>query len=240
MNESAESIESFAFVADALKAIRAGIAEAAEAASRAPSEIRLIAVSKTKPAAAVRAALIAGQTVFGENRVQELQAKQEELPEAEWHLIGPLQTNKVKFVVPFVHTLHTLDSVKLMKEIEKRAARVERTITCLIQVNISDEDQKFGTDETGAAELLRALPDYPHIRVEGLMGIAENTRDEAVVRGQFARLREARDRLAKTFDNGESVNLRRLSMGMTHDYPLAIAEGATDVRVGSAIFGARG
>lgn len=234
-----QNAETFAFVAENLASVRAGIAEAAKSAGRDPSEIRLIAVSKTKPAAAVRAALAAGQTAFGENRVQELQAKQEELPGAEWHLVGPLQTNKVKFVAPFAHTIHTLDSVRLMKEIEKRAARIERTITCLIQVNISDEDQKFGVGQDGAAELLRALPDFPHIRVEGLMGIAENTRDEAVVRGQFARLRETRDRLAQTYDNGESVRLRRLSMGMTHDYPLAVAEGATDIRVGSAIFGAR-
>lgn len=227
-------------VADNLKQLQDEIAALAQAAGRDPAEITLVAVSKTHPATAIQEALATGHTHFGENRVQELQDKQPALPESiQWHLIGHLQTNKVKYLAPYVHLIHSVDSEKLLKEIDKRAAQNERTLGVLIQVNISEEDQKSGAEMSDVPALLVAAGQYPNVAVKGLMGMAQFTEDEAVIRRQFRSLRTLRDELL-----GQSlpanVSLKELSMGMSGDYAIAIEEGATILRIGSAIFGARG
>lgn len=224
-------------IAQNLKNIRAQIDIAAIAAGRDPAAVHLIAVSKTKPLAAVQEAFAAGQVLFGENKVQEMADKQPGLPQAQWHLIGHLQTNKVKYIAPFVAMIHSLDSVKLLHEIEKQGAKAGRVVPCLIQVNISDEDQKSGTDAAGAADILQMARDCGHVRIEGLMGIAELTDDTARIQHQFRNLRLLRDELRRY--EGPNTVLNELSMGMSADFALAIAEGATLVRVGSAIFGER-
>jgi PLP dependent protein len=218
--------------------IQERIAEAARRAQRAPEEITLIAVSKTKPMELIEAAYEAGQLDFGENKVQEMDEKHPQLPQAHWHLIGNLQRNKVKYLAPYVHLIHSLDSEKLMKEIDKRAAQAERVIDCLIQINISDEDQKGGADEAMARAMIDRLNDYPHVAIKGVMGLAEFTGDEAVIRGQFRRLRGAAEQLAKL--SHPRLSMQEISMGMSGDFEIAIEEGSTMVRVGSAIFGARG
>jgi len=221
-----------------LKLVQEEIRKTAEAAGKSAADVTLIAVSKTHPIVAVQSVFKIGQLHFGENRVQEMAEKQPLLPEAHWHQIGPLQTNKVKYIAPFVHLIHTLDSVKLLQEIEKQAAKCDRNISCLIQVNISDEGQKNGTTPEGAEEIVKAVSSTPHVRIEGLMGIAELTNDKAKIRGQFRSLRLLRDKLSVY--NGAQIHMHHLSMGMSADLAEAIAEGATLVRVGSAIFGARG
>jgi pyridoxal phosphate enzyme (YggS family) len=224
-------------VAQNLASIQVQIAAAARAAGRDPATVRLIAVSKTKPLAAVQEAFAAGQQLFGENKVQEMVEKQPGLPQAQWHLIGHLQTNKVKYIAPFVAMIHSLDSIKLLAEIEKQGAKAGRVVPCLIQVNISDEDQKSGTDAAGATQILQEAAQCAHVRIAGLMGIAELTDDQAKIQGQFRTLRLLRDELRRY--EGPNILLNELSMGMTADFALAIAEGATLVRVGSAIFGTR-
>jgi pyridoxal phosphate enzyme (YggS family) len=224
-------------IADRLKAVQEQVVRTAESAGRNPSEIELIAVTKTRGVETIQAAIAAGQKNLGENRVQEMAAKQPELPEATWHLIGPLQRNKVKYIAEFVAMVHTLDSVKLLKEIDKQAAKVDRVIPCLIQVNISGEEQKSGTDTAGLEAILEALPDYPHVQVQGLMGIAELTEERSRIQEQFAQLRQLYESYKQ--QTVEGWYPRHLSMGMSGDYDLAIAEGATLIRVGSAIFGPR-
>lgn len=227
-------------VAENLARIKDQIAEAAKKAGRAPEEVRLVAVSKTKPVEMIREAFEAGQRIFGENRVQELKAKYEEFPEPEWHLVGNLQRNKVKYIVEWVDLIHSLDSERLMRELNKRAKNAgRRYVDCLLQVNISQEEQKHGTGTREVVQLLDALPNYPNVRVQGLMGIAEFTQDQDVVRWQFSWLRETLFKLQEQFGTTEQLELKELSMGMSGDFPLAIEEGATLVRVGSSIFGAR-
>jgi len=224
-------------IATNLQAIWARIATAAHKAGRKPEDITLIAVSKTKPMSLIQSAFEAGQLDFGENKVQEMTDKQPDLPRAHWHAIGNLQRNKVKYLAPYVHLIHSLDSEKLMKEIDKRAAQAERVIPCLIQLNISAEAQKGGTEENLARELIEKLDDYPHVAIHGLMGIGELTDDEGVVRRQFTRLREAGEQLVDL--SHDRFEMKELSMGMSGDFEIAIEEGSTMVRVGSAIFGAR-
>ncbi|MEY3443469.1 MAG: YggS family pyridoxal phosphate enzyme [Bacteroidota bacterium] len=224
-------------IADNLRAVRARIFEAAKAADRDPSSVRLIAVSKTYPMAAVREAIAAGQVDFGENRVQELVEKHAAIPDAQWHLIGTLQRNKVRQIAGFVHLIHSVDSEKLLEEINRQAELHSRVIDCLLQINISNEEQKSGMDESEANELLSRIDQFPHVRILGLMGMAEFTDDMTVVGGQFQRLADARTRLSAY--NGVRVDLRELSMGMSGDFEVAIAHGATMVRVGSSIFGHR-
>lgn len=227
-------------VADNLTQFQNEIARLARAAGRAPAEITLVAVSKTHPATAIQEALATGHTHFGENRVQELQDKQPALPESiHWHLIGHLQTNKVKYIAPYVHLIHSVDSEKLLKEIDKRAAQNDRVIGVLIQVNISEEDQKSGVEKDDVPALLHAAAAYPHVAVKGVMGMAQFTDDNSVIRNQFRTLRTLRDQL-KRQSLPENVSLDELSMGMSGDYAIAIEEGATILRIGSAIFGARG
>lgn len=205
---------------------------------RGADQVQLIAVSKTFSAEAVRAAYAAGQRHFGENRVQELTAKADalaDLPDLCWHLIGPLQSNKAKYLAGRIYRLHSLDSIKLLEELNRQAHKADAFFDCLIQLNISDEAQKSGSDEAGAEAILRALPQNKSVRVHGLMGLAAYVEEEAVVAGQFARLAQA----AHTLSQRTGHPLPELSMGMSGDYRLAIAQGATWVRIGSAIFGAR-
>ncbi len=213
------------------------ISQAAQAAGRSPEQVRLIAVSKTKPLELIREAFEAGQRDFGENKVQELREKHPALPEARWHMIGSLQRNKVKYIAPFIHLIHSVDSERLLAEIDKEAAKNGRVIDCLLQLNISEEDNKSGLDEVSGADLLRRIDQYPHVRIKGLMGMAAFTEEEALIRAQFARLRRASEAFS-TIDHAR-VQMEELSMGMSGDFEIAIAEGATMVRIGSAVFGTR-
>ena len=206
-----------------------------------PSQVRLIAVSKTKPVSDLREAYDAGQRTFGENYVQELTEKQPLLPaDIEWHFIGHLQSNKVKYIAPFVQWIHGVDSLKLLKEISKQAVKNNRTIQCLLQVHIAKEESKFGfsADEL-RAELQTFDPsDYPGIAVAGLMGMASFTSDEALIRSEFKTLKQVFDELASgPFNNLPSF--KELSMGMSSDWKIAVEEGSTLIRVGSSIFGSR-
>ena len=200
----------------------------------------LIAVTKTKPVSLLMEAYEAGCRRFGENKVQEMVDKQPQLPDAiEWHLIGHLQTNKVKYIAPFVNLIQSVDSLRLLQEIDKQAARHERVIDCLLQIHIAQEETKFGLDAAEAQATLEApeLESLTHIRVIGLMGLATNTDDEAQVRQEFQSLKQLFDQLSHI--QRPNVAFRELSMGMSGDYLIAVEEGSTMVRVGSAIFGAR-
>jgi pyridoxal phosphate enzyme (YggS family) len=200
--------------------------------------VTLVAVSKTKPANVVLQAYEAGQRIFGENKVQELCDKYEQLPkDIEWHLIGHLQTNKVKYVAPFVALIHAVDSMKLLKEINKEAAKNNRVQECLLQVFIATEETKFGLDFSEAEFLLasKELTDMPNIRIRGLMGMATFTDDEEQVRREFRSLKIFFDKMKTT----ASQDFNILSMGMSGDYKIAIEEGSSMIRVGSSIFGER-
>lgn len=203
-----------------------------------PAGVTLVAVSKTHPVEAIREAYDAGHRIFGESRPQELCAKHEVLPEnIEWHMIGHLQTNKVRMIAPFVALIHSVDSARLAETIEREAARCGRVIDILLELHVADEASKTGWAWDELAAWLAADPfaSMPHVRVRGLMGIATHTDDERIVRRDFETLRrrfeELRPRLGEAFDT--------LSMGMSDDYPVAVACGATMVRVGSLLFGAR-
>lgn len=224
-------------ISEQLAELKEEIAAAAKAAGRAPAAVRLIAVSKTKPIDLIEEAVAAGQRDFGENRVQELVTKQAALPDLQWHMIGSLQRNKVKYIAPFVHLIHSIDSERLLREVDKQGEKHNRRIDCLLQINISDEPQKGGFEEAEASSLLQRIAEFPHVRILGLMGMAEFTADMDVVRVQFARLRRCSE--AFRAYEGAQVLMQELSMGMSGDFPVAIAEGATMVRVGSRIFGYR-
>ncbi|GAB2947584.1 YggS family pyridoxal phosphate-dependent enzyme [Hymenobacter coalescens] len=205
------------------------------------SGCRLVAVSKTHPVELIQEAYDAGQRLFGENRVQELTAKQPALPaDIEWHLIGHLQTNKVKYIAPFVHTVQSIDSLKLLLELERQAARHDRMIHGLLQFHIADEETKFGLSLPEAEALLQdeAAGQLRHVRLAGVMGIATNTNDEAQLRREFSTLRGYFAHLKATYFSQDEA-FREISMGMSGDYRLAIDEGSTLIRVGSAIFGHR-
>lgn len=203
-----------------------------------PAGVELVAVSKTYPAEKILEAYRAGQRIFGENRPQEMVRKYEELPkEIEWHLIGHLQTNKVKTVVPFVGMIHSVDSARLAEAIQKAAAAIGRTIDILLEIHVADEQTKSGWEPQELAEYVRsgAFGQMPNLRVRGIMGVATNTDDENVVRRDFEALRRCKEELAPCF----GAEFDTLSMGMSHDYPIAVACGATMVRIGTAIFGER-
>ncbi|MFZ6001539.1 MAG: YggS family pyridoxal phosphate-dependent enzyme [Bacteroidota bacterium] len=205
------------------------------------SNCRLIAVSKTQPNEKILEAYEAGQRIFGENKVQELVAKYEALPrDIEWHLIGHLQTNKVKFVAPFVSLIHSVDSKKLLDEIDKQAKKINRVVPCLLQIHIAQEETKFGFDRAELMDLLHSgtFGQYTHVRILGLMGMASLTNNQAQVRAEFNGLKQLFDELKK-MPLPAFVDLRELSMGMSGDYPIAVQEGSTLVRVGTAIFGER-
>ncbi|MET7257746.1 YggS family pyridoxal phosphate-dependent enzyme [Dyadobacter fermentans] len=203
-------------------------------------ETRLVAVTKTKPTNLLTEAYEAGARLFGENKVQEMVAKYEELPkDIEWHMIGHLQTNKVKYMAPFVSLVHSVDSFKLLKEINKEAKKNDRVIDCILQIYIAKEETKFGLSEEEALEIITSaeLAALTNVRIVGLMGMASNTDDPDVVRAEFRGLKNTFESF-KTYENGQ-VMMRELSMGMSGDYLIAQEEGSTLVRVGSAIFGSR-
>jgi len=206
-----------------------------EILSKIPKNVQLVAVSKTYPNKDVLEAFDVNQLHFGENKVQELQLKYDELPKTlKWHFIGHLQSNKVKYLIDFIHLIHGVDKPKLLKEINKRAANIERKVDVLLQVHIADEETKFGFSEEEAKELLDndLSKNYPWVNIKGLMGMATNTGNEAKVASEFKSLRTI-------FEQYKSEDFNTLSMGMTNDYKIAINEGTTMIRVGSGIFGAR-
>ena len=203
-----------------------------------PEGVTLVAVSKTHPMEAIEEAYAAGQRIFGESRPQELKAKAEALPrDIEWHMIGHLQTNKVRMLMPYVSLIHSVDSERLVREIEKEAARVDRVVDILLEVHVAREESKTGWsgEELESCLATDSWRELRHVRVRGVMGIATNTEDEMVVKGDFEALKGWFDRLKPLF--GERFDT--LSMGMSDDYPIAVACGSTMVRVGSKIFGAR-
>ena len=203
-----------------------------------PEGIRLLAVSKFHPVEALREAYDAGQRAFGESRPQELNLNAEVMPrDIEWHMIGHLQTNKVKYIVPFVTLIESLDSERLAQEINRQAERCGRVIDCLLEIHITDEESKSGWayDELMSFVSGGGFQAYPNIRVRGVMGMATFTDDEAVVRRDFKRLAECKAELSEYF--GEEFDT--LSMGMSDDYRIALEYGTTEVRIGSTIFGAR-
>jgi PLP dependent protein len=205
----------------------------------APRHVTLVAVSKTQPPERVLDLYAQGQRIFGENRPQELAAKRAALPpDIEWHLIGHLQTNKVRLVAPFVGMIHSVDSLRLLEEIEHQAARSGRTLDCLLQFHIAREDTKFGLDEAEAQALLEseAYAAMRHARLCGVMGMASFSEDEALVRTEFRSLREIFGRLKSRYF-AEQQHFQHLSMGMSGDWRIAVEEGSTMVRVGSALFG---
>ncbi|MBW6483767.1 MAG: YggS family pyridoxal phosphate-dependent enzyme [Vicingaceae bacterium] len=209
-----------------------------------PKHVTLVAVSKTKPNTAILEAYQAGQRVFGENKVQELTEKYESLPkDIEWHMIGHLQSNKVKYIAPFVSLIHGVDSFNLLKEINKRATQNERVINCLLQIHIAEEATKFGFDEKEVIELLQseAFQDLKNIKIVGLMGMATFTDNENQIRKEFRSLKQLFDKLQTLSTQGTLSTFQHttLSMGMSGDYQIAIEEGSTMIRVGSSIFGER-
>ena len=198
-----------------------------------PKEVTLVAVSKTRQNSAIIEAYQLGQRIFGENKVQELVQKFEELPkDINWHMIGHLQTNKVKYLAPFVSLIHGVDSVKLLKEINKRAKQNNRVIDCLLQVHIATESTKFGFDIPKVNEAIDSANEYQNIRIVGLMGMATFTDNKQQVIQEFSSLKTV-------FDTVKNEHITTLSMGMSGDYQLAIEQGSNMVRVGSAIFGHR-
>jgi len=218
--------------------LRSRIAAAAVAAGRDPADVRLVAVSKTKPASMVEEAFRAGQTVFGENYVQELAAKAREVTSpVEWHFIGHLQSNKVRQIAGIVSMIHSVDRLSLAEEIDRQWGRLERTCDVLVQVNVSGEKSKSGTTTDEAVGLVRAVAALPHLRVRGLMTMPPFFDDPEAARPCFRELR----RLALQIDECAipGVSMEELSMGMSGDFAAAVAEGATLVRIGSAIFGGR-
>lgn len=203
--------------------------------------INLVAVSKTKPVDAIKKVYDLGQRIFGENRARELQQKADQLPEdIQWHMIGHLQRNKVKYIAPFVHLIHSVDKAKLLKEINKRAKQNDRIIQCLLQVHIAEEDSKYGFNEQEIIDLLhdKDFSSYNNINIIGLMGMATFTDNSDQVRREFKVLKNIFDELKSTVFKGKE-DFSTLSMGMSGDYEIAIEEGATMVRIGSIIFGPR-
>ena len=198
------------------------------------SQTALIAVSKTKPVELLQEAYDAGQRDFGENKIQEMATKWELLPkDIRWHMIGHVQTNKIKYMAPFVHLVHGVDREKVLDELNKAAKKANRTIDCLLQVHIAAEETKFGFDPEEVEGVVARADQWPFVRIRGLMGMATHTDDEAQVEREFTQLRE----LFERFKAPQEWDT--LSMGMSNDYPTAIRCGSTHVRIGSAIFGAR-
>ncbi len=207
-----------------------------------PANVRLVAVSKTKPVSDILLAYNYGHKVFGENKAQELINKQPQLPDdIEWHFIGHLQSNKVKFIAPFVSLIHSVDSLKLLKEINKQALKNDRVIDCLLQFHIATEETKFGLDYEEATGILQSesYREMKNISIAGVMGMATFTDDKTVIRSEFKHLKNIFVNLKQDYFQN-NVNFKEISMGMSDDYSIAIEEGSTIVRIGSAIFGARG
>jgi len=202
-----------------------------------PKNTTLVAVSKTKPVSSLLQAYDAGQRVFGENKIQEMASKWEEMPkDIKWHMIGHVQTNKVKYMAPFVALIHTVDSLKLLREINKQAAKHDRVINCLLQIKIAEEEHKFGLDHHDALLLLAKdiQATLPHVSIVGLMGMASFTDNKTQIETEFKKLSTLHKEFIK-----QHPQLTVLSMGMSSDYTLALDHGSTMVRIGSSIFGAR-
>jgi pyridoxal phosphate enzyme (YggS family) len=206
-----------------------------------PQGCTLIAVSKTQPFEKVQEAYNAGQRVFGENKAQELTQKYEAMPkDIQWHMIGHLQSNKVKYIASFVHLIHSVDSLKLLMEIDKQGLKNNRIIQCLLQIHIADEETKFGFSETEAIELLKSdgLKNLNNVKIVGLMGMATLTADPNKIRSEFKSLKSLFEKI-KLMSGFKNIEMKELSMGMSSDYRIAAEEGSTMVRVGTAIFGER-
>ena len=202
-----------------------------ELKSSLPPEVSLVAVSKTKPISDLLEAYQAGQRIFGENKIQEMVSKWEQLPkDIQWHMIGHVQTNKVKYMAPFVHTIHAVDRIKLLKEIQKQAEKNERIINCLIQIRIAEEDTKFGLAASELDAMLEAAASCSHLKIKGLMGMATFTSDTDQIQTEF-------QKLAQLYQKNSEFEV--LSMGMSGDYPIAIEAGSNMIRVGSKLFGER-
>ena len=220
---------------DRLLHVRDRIAAAAARVGRDPSSVTLVAVSKTMPVEVIQEGLAAGITILGENRVQEARDKIASLPgRATWHLVGHLQTNKSKLAVELFELIHSLDSLKLAEALDRHGQEAGKVVRCLVEVNLGGEESKSGTTEEGVRPLLEAAGRLARLKIEGLMTIPPFLAEPDQVRPYFRRLRNLRDKL-----EGEGFHLAELSMGMTHDFEVAIEEGATMVRIGTAIFGAR-
>lgn len=226
-------------IAQNLTSIQQKIEQTCKSVGRDPKEVTLVAVSKTKPNEDILEAITAGQLHFGENRMKELEDKMVSIqnPDVVWHFIGNLQTNKIKYIADRVNWIHSVEKAKYLKEIDKRAKQANRVVSALIQVNISDEKQKGGCKPEDLASILESAQNYEFVKVKGLMGMATFVDDPEDIRSEFKLLKELFDSHQK-YNNG-SVHLEHLSMGMTNDMEVAIEEGSTMVRIGSAIFGER-
>ena len=224
------------------KVVKMSVGENLDALTKhLPAGCTLVAVSKTQPVEKIREAFDWGQRVFGENRAQEMARKRDQLPgEIQWHMIGHLQTNKVKYIAPFVHLIQSVDSARLLEEIDRQAGKVNRTLACLLQVHIAEEETKFGFSVEEVTALIGSdgWKSLRNVQVVGLMGMATLTDDTERVRREFRSLRALFERL-RTRELPSSVRMRELSMGMSGDYATALEEGSTMVRVGTAIFGQR-
>ena len=199
------------------------------------SNVCLVAVSKTKPKELILEAYESGHTVFGENKVQELVDKHEALPkDIKWHMIGHLQTNKVKYIAPFINLIHSIDSIKLIKEINKKAKSNDRVIDCLIQVHIAKEDSKFGIPLSEVDDFYIKCQEYENVRIKGLMGMATFTENTTIVSEEFKSLKKVYDKMKSNYP---TIDI--LSCGMSGDYNIAIEQGSNMIRIGSTIFGGR-
>ena len=211
-----------------------------EIKSSIPEHVTLVAVSKTKPVSDLMEAYEAGQRIFGENKIQEMLEKFEQMPKnIQWHMIGHVQSNKVKFMAPFVSLIHGVDSLKLLQEIDKQAAKSNRVIECLLQMHIAEEETKFGLDNSELDEILEQVQNdkFKNIKIVGLMGMATFTENQNQIKKEFLHLKSIFE-THKTLKT-ENCELKTLSMGMSGDYQLAIDCGSTMVRIGSSIFGSR-
>lgn len=209
--------------------------------SQLPQQVKLIAVSKTKPVEDIQLLYVEGQRIFGENRAQELKSKYDVLPkDIEWHFIGHLQTNKIKYIAPFVSLIHSVDSFNLLQEIDAHAKKVNRVIPCLLQFYIAQEETKFGFDRQECVEMLESdlFKSLTNIEIAGVMGMATFTDDQEQIRNEFKLLYDHFIFL-KTNYFTNNIKFKEISMGMTDDYQIAIQEGSTMIRIGSAIFGSR-
>ena len=205
-----------------------------------PPHVTLVAVSKTKPVVDLMKAYNAGHRIFGENKIQEMTEKWEQMPkDIQWHMIGHVQSNKVKYMIPYVSLIHGVDSLKLLKEINRLAAKWKRTVDCLLQIHIAEEDTKFGLDEQELTEILQSeeLKTFENVRIVGLMGMATFTENHDQIKREFLHLKSIFDQYKQL--ETKNCQLTILSMGMSGDYQLAIESGSTMVRIGSSIFGSR-
>lgn len=209
--------------------------------SSLPENVTLVAVSKTKPVSDLMEAYEAGQRIFGENKIQEMTEKHQQMPkDIYWHMIGHVQSNKVKYMIPYVKLIHGVDSLKLLKEINRHALRWRRKVDCLLQIHIAEEDTKFGLDENELNDILNSeeFKGFNNVKVIGLMGMATFTDNQHQIKREFEHLKSIFDKLSKQ-PTTQNLQLTTLSMGMSGDYQLAIECGSTMVRIGSSIFGIR-